>query len=122
MESYTPNPYRVVEGQTATLICTMTTANPNTSFIWKWIKNDSPTTVLHNGSNYTIPNIQRGSSGLYSCIASNSVGTSDPVTVNLDVQCMHRHVLFMFEFSFKFRNCLFFLDFLFTYSPTFNRN
>ena len=54
--------------------------------------------MLHNGPNYTIPNIQRGSSGSYSCTASNSVGTSDPATVNLDVQCMHCHVLFMFKF------------------------
>nr|XP_022313604.1 B-cell receptor CD22-like [Crassostrea virginica] len=86
VEYNTPNPYKVIEGQTATLICTMTTANPNSSTTWKWIKTDSPTTVLHNGPNYTIFNIQRGSSGSYSCTASNSVGTSDPATVNLDVQ------------------------------------
>ncbi|XP_078332852.1 hemicentin-1-like isoform X2 [Crassostrea virginica] len=86
VEYNTPNPYRVIEGQTATLICSMTTANPNSSTAWKWIKTNSPTTVLHNGPKYTIPNIQRGSSGSYSCTASNSVGTSDPATVNLDVQ------------------------------------
>ncbi|XP_078334163.1 neural cell adhesion molecule 1-like isoform X2 [Crassostrea virginica] len=81
-----PNPNRVLEGQTATLVCTVIDANTNTSIKWTWIKANSPNTVLHNGPNYTIPNIQRERSGSYSCIASNAVGTSEPATIQVDVQ------------------------------------
>ena len=107
MESNTPNPYRVIEGQTATLICTITTANPNTIITWRWIKTDRQATVLHNGPTYTILSIQRGSSGSYSCTASNSVGTSDAATILLDVQCMHFYIQHMCEFSFKVCNYFF---------------
>ena len=99
VESNTTNPYRVIEGNTVILMCTMTTANPNTSITWKWIRTDSPATALHNGPKYTIPNIQRGGSGSYSCTASNSVGTSDAATILLDVQCMHCHVKYIRKFS-----------------------
>lgn len=93
------SPYIVIEGQTAKLICKMTTANPNTSITWKWIKTDSPATVLHNGPSYIIPNIQRGRSGSYNCTAINSVGTSKAVTIILDVQCMN---LFLFSTCVNF--------------------
>ena len=81
------NPYKVIEGHTATLVCILTAANPNTGIRWKWIKTDSPNTPLHNGPNYTISNIQRDKRGSYSCTATNSVGTSEAVTVDIDVQC-----------------------------------
>nr|XP_022286587.1 hemicentin-1-like isoform X2 [Crassostrea virginica] len=77
--------YRVREGQTATLDCEVNDANPNTSIIWRWIKMDSSNTVLHNGPNYTISNIQRGRSGSYNCTASNTVGTSEAATITVDV-------------------------------------
>ena len=81
------NPYKVIEEHKATLVCILTAANPNTGFTWKWIKTDSPNTPLHNGPNYTIPNIQREKRGSYSCTATNSVGTSEAVTIDVDVQC-----------------------------------
>ena len=87
VRSSPPSPYRVKEGQTATLTCTVTAANPYTGITWKWFKTDSPNNVLHNGPSYILPNIQRGTSGSYSCTASNSVGTSEAVTVNVNVQC-----------------------------------
>ncbi|XP_078334109.1 neural cell adhesion molecule 1-A-like isoform X2 [Crassostrea virginica] len=80
------SPYRVREGQTATLVCTVTDANPNISITWKWIKLDSPHMVLHNGSHFTIPNIKRGRAGPYSCAASNSVGASEAAIIFVDVQ------------------------------------
>ena len=83
----TQSPYRVTEGQTATLSCAVTDANPNTGITWRWIKTDSPNTVLDTGANYTIPNIQRGRSGNYSCTASNTAGASKAVTIDIDVQC-----------------------------------
>nr|XP_022289615.1 B-cell receptor CD22-like isoform X2 [Crassostrea virginica] len=86
VRSTPPSQFRVREGQTATLECTVTAANPNTGNTWRWFNTDSPNNVLHNGSSYTIPNIQRGKSGLYSCTASNTVGTSEAAIVNLNVQ------------------------------------
>ena len=83
-----PSPYRVKEGESAALICTLTAANPNTSISWAWIKTDSPNTALHNRPNYIIHNIQRGRSGSYNCTASNAVGTSEPITIMIDVLCM----------------------------------
>ena len=87
VRSLTPSPYRIIEGETSTLECTVTDANPSTNITWKWIKIASPNMVLYNGPNYTIPNIQRGRSGSYSCTASNSVGTSEAVKVIIDVLC-----------------------------------
>ena len=83
----TQSPYKVREGQTATLNCEVTDANPNTGITWRWINTDSPNTVLDTGANYTIPNIQRGRSGKYSCTASNTAGSSVAVTIDIDVQC-----------------------------------
>nr|XP_022290573.1 neural cell adhesion molecule 1-like [Crassostrea virginica] len=80
-----PSPYRVKEGESAALICTLTAANPNTSISWAWIKTDSPNTALHTGPNYIIHNIQRGRSGSYNCTATNTVGTSEPITIKIDV-------------------------------------
>nr|XP_022287398.1 basement membrane-specific heparan sulfate proteoglycan core protein-like isoform X2 [Crassostrea virginica] len=85
VRSLTPSPYKIIEGETSTLECTVTDANPSTNITWKWIKIASPNMVLYNGPNYTIPNIQRGRSGSYSCTASNSVGTSEAVKVIIDV-------------------------------------
>lgn len=85
--SLTPNPYRVLEEQTATLSCVVLDANPNTSIAWRWFRAESPHNVLYNGSTYTIPSIQRTMSGSYSCIASNSVGKSEAVSILVDVLC-----------------------------------
>ena len=79
--------YRVREGETATLSCTVTDANPNTGITWRWFRIDSPNNVLHNGPSYILPNIQRGRSGSHSCTASNTIGTSEAATVNVNVQC-----------------------------------
>jgi hypothetical protein len=85
----TSSPYQVVEGQTATMTCSVGAANPNTDITWRWVKTDSPSNVLHTGPTYTISNIQRAASGTYSCTASNSIGISTPVTVLVDVQCKY---------------------------------
>ena len=89
VRSNTTNPYKVIEEHTATFVCILTAANPNTGIMWKWIKTDSPNTALYSGpsSNYTISNVQRDKRGSYSCTATNSVGTSEAVTIDVDVQC-----------------------------------
>lgn len=81
------SPYKVREGETVTLVCTVTDANPNTGITWKWIKTNNPNNVLHNGPNYTVSNIKKGSSGSYSCTANNIVGASEVATVYVDVLC-----------------------------------
>ena len=93
MISNTSSLYRVIEGETATLICTMTDANPQTDITWRWFKANSPNIVLHNGSTYLIPGMQRGNSGTYNCTASNVVGMSEAATVNVNVQCKNFHIL-----------------------------
>lgn len=85
--SATSSPYRVSEGESAILECRVTAANPNTNIIWRWIKTDSPSNVLYNGSVYNVHDIQRERSGLYSCTAANSVGTSQAASIEVDVQC-----------------------------------
>ena len=88
MRTSSPIPYRVREGETAALMCTVSDANPTIGITWRWFKTDSPNTDLHNGPNYTIPNIQRGRSGSYSCTATNAIGSSEAATIGDDVQCM----------------------------------
>ena len=90
-----PSPYRIQEERTATLICTVTDANPNTSITWRWNKQDNLNVDLHDGPAYTIPNIQRKRSGTYVCTASNTVGTSEGESVVVDVQCMYYHDFFI---------------------------
>lgn len=88
MSSSLSNPYRVIEGETATLICTVTDANPNTNITWRWVKINSTNDVLHTGRNFTIPNIKRDRSGSYRCRATNKVGTSEGAVIDIDVLCM----------------------------------
>lgn len=88
--SVTPSsPYQIREGDTAVISCVVTDANPNTGITWSWRKTGDPA-VSHTGQNYTIPNIQRGQRGTYQCTATNSIGTSLPATVQVDVQCKYR--------------------------------
>lgn len=75
--SLTTSPYAVLEGETATLECTVAAAN----------QTDSRSKVLYDGPTFTIPNIKRNRSGSYSCSASNVVGTSEAVIIYIDVQC-----------------------------------
>lgn len=89
LTSNSPNPYKVIEGQTATLECRVTAANPVFNITWRWYKTDNPSKVLHNEPTLSIQHIQRTRSGLYHCTASNSVGTSLPVNILLDVQCKY---------------------------------
>jgi hypothetical protein len=88
----TASPYQVEEKRTATMVCSVSDANPNTDITWRWVKTDSPSNVLHSETTYTIYNIQRAASGTYSCTASNSIGTSIPVTVEVDVQCKYLYL------------------------------
>lgn len=93
MTTHTSNPYRVIEGKSAKLECTLTAANPNTSITWIWFKTGHPKDTLYNGQNYTIPNIQKNETGSYSCTANNSAGLSEPTSIAVDVQCEYFEIL-----------------------------
>lgn len=99
MASNTQSPYVVIEGQTAMLTCVVTDANPLTNVTYRWFNAEHPSKVLHNHPNYTIPYTMRNMSGFYNCIANNSVGKSNPVTVNLDIQCKYR-LIFTLSYCF----------------------
>lgn len=89
--THMPSLFRLIEGETATLQCSVIAANPNT-IIWRWFKTDSPSNVLNNGPIYRVHDIQRIMSGLYNCTASNSVGTAVAVTIAVDVLCESLHL------------------------------
>lgn len=98
----TQSPYRVSEGKPATLQCALTAANPNTSITWNWLKNDR-SEVLNSMANYTISSIQRAMSGSYNCTATNSVGTSAAISIEVDVQCKYTFIHAMIlKSQFKF--------------------
>lgn len=82
------HPYRVIEGQNATLVCSLEAANPNTSITWKWYSGDKEFPVLENGPTFLMAEIHRVKSGNYSCTATNKIGTSEATLTTLDVQCM----------------------------------
>lgn len=86
MITRTPSLFRLIEGETATLECSVNAANPNT-IKWRWFKTDSPSNVLYYGPIYHVHDIHRNMSGLYYCTASNSVGTAEAVTIAVDVLC-----------------------------------
>lgn len=84
--SDTTSPYTVTEGNTATLQCSVDAANPKTNYIWKWFNTASPSKILHNGPTFSMFNIKRDKSGSYNCTAENSVGISNAITIEVDVQ------------------------------------
>lgn len=85
----TANPYKVLEGTTAKLVCSVIDANPITGIKWEWFNAEvlPQHNVLSNRPNYTIPKIQRKSSGSYNCTASNIAGTSVAAKIYVDVEC-----------------------------------
>lgn len=84
VKSNVSRPYYVLEGQTATLKCTVIAANPNTSLQWIWYKTNSSSILEEN--TYIIYEITRKESGSYGCAANNSVGTSETAEIVVDVQ------------------------------------
>lgn len=83
----TPSPLKVQEGFESTMECKLHAANPKTNITWIWFKTDTPGYVLNYGPIYIISNIQRNRTGIYSCTANNSVGTSVADTIYVDVLC-----------------------------------
>lgn len=98
--SITRSPHKVLEGQEAALKCNVTDANPNSIIEWTWYRNDRINNTLSNGQTYTISEIQKGNSGAYTCLARNLAGTSDPISITVDVQCKYYNMsLFIMQLS-----------------------
>ena len=77
-------PIVVIESNDATLYCNAT-GNPVPSI--KWIRRSrGDDTIVSNKSALVFPAIYRNESGLYQCIANNSVG-NDSKNCTVDVQC-----------------------------------
>lgn len=85
----TPSPYRVHEGETATLECRVTDANPNTSITWKWFHEKRRDVILSTKNMFEIPDIRRNKSGSYKCTAKNTEGWSPEAAVDVDIQCKY---------------------------------
>lgn len=101
MNASPQSPYTVTEGRTAVMTCTVTTANPSSEITWTWEKTGIPDVILHRNHVYTITNIQRQQAGTYICTATNSVGTSTPALVDVQVQCKHVRQCLMNAEMFK---------------------
>lgn len=106
VRSSPPSPYRVREGGTATLVCTVIDANPSTNITWRWFKRDSGSFFLlvHNGPIYVITNISREISKRYrySCLVSNTVGTSYAADIVIDVQCKYYYIKILVHHNKRF--------------------
>lgn len=102
------SPYRVIEGETTSLECIVSAANPNTSISWIWLNANG--NILHTGQTYIMRMIQRNQSGSYNCSAKNSVGMSVGVTIFVDVQCKYnccKNRDLLFNRSFNMLVCKF---------------
>ncbi|XP_056011996.1 hemicentin-1-like [Ostrea edulis] len=75
----------MTEHRDAVMICSVIDANPITGITWTW-KKTSNSVILSHEATYTILRISRDQAGDYSCTATNTIGISTPVTVQVDVQ------------------------------------
>ena len=75
------NPYVVEEGDTKTLSCSVTDANPSV-ISYTWSGKGTGTTA-----NISLPNIQTSDGGSYTCVANNGITGAAPVSKDVQVQC-----------------------------------
>lgn len=79
----------IVEGRALLVTCQAVSGNPNSTTFY-WTKVDNPG-FRHNGSTLHIPNIQRTSSGTYTCSAENNYSNkengSDSQSMDVNVLC-----------------------------------
>lgn len=79
----TYNPYILYEGQQNIAVSCVIDANPSTNLTYNW---NHPGGSVR-GEFLTITTVMTGHSGLYSCNATNSVGTSKVTTKQIEIQC-----------------------------------
>ncbi|XP_063448059.1 cell adhesion molecule 3-like [Mytilus trossulus] len=78
------NPYILYERQQNIVFSCVIDANPSSNITYNW---NYPNGSI-NGKFLTIPTVKRGKSGLYSCYATNSIGTSEITTKQLEIQLL----------------------------------
>ena len=76
------NPYIVEVGDTKTLSCSVTDANPSVSS-YTWSDKGTGSTA-----SISLSNIQTSHGGTYTCVANNGItGAAAPVSKTVQVQC-----------------------------------
>ena len=93
---------RIALGQSVTLTCDVTKANP-TVFTYQWTFEDTGTTLSETSETLTLSNIMASQFGTYRCDVTNDAGTgSDTITIEergkfnpitLSVLLMHMYSL-----------------------------
>ena len=72
---------RIALGQSVTLTCNVTKANPMV-FTYEWTFEDTGTTLSETSETLTLSNIMASQFGTYTCDVTNDAGTgSDTVTI-----------------------------------------
>eukprot|EP00105_Crassostrea_gigas_P046236 XP_019930384.1 PREDICTED: mucin-5AC isoform X3 [Crassostrea gigas] len=77
-----PNILTRVDAASVTLECLVKDANPNTDLAFSWTKDSIQ---ISSSQTYTIMDVQLSDKGTYSCICSNTAGTSKPAFVTVEV-------------------------------------
>ena len=73
----------VIEGVSSVLQCNVTAANPSATVSWK---SPSNAVIPHTNGRAQLSSIHRNKNGLYTCLASNGVGSATKKT-SLTVNC-----------------------------------
>ena len=72
---------RIALGQSVTLTCNVTKANP-TAFTYEWTFEDTDTTLSETSETLTLSDIMASQFGTYTCDVTNAAGTgSDTITI-----------------------------------------
>lgn len=84
--SLNPSTKNIRVGDTATLICTINSSNPDVT-AYRWFKD---AVAVGNEPVKTIQSVARGDYGLYHCEAENSIGIGVAEAVTLNVFCEYQ--------------------------------
>ena len=81
----TSSPEPLVEDTDSVILTCTADANPPPTYLW--VRKAGAGGEVGRGPVLTISPVDRGDIDTYSCIASNSIGSSAPRAVNVDVHC-----------------------------------
>ena len=79
-----PSTMTVTEGETVTLFCNVTAANPAANITWL---NHANLPIPNTNGRTQLSSINRNQNGVYTCQASNGVGVAAFATTALTVHC-----------------------------------
>lgn len=72
------------------LECSVYDSNPTTGLMYRWTKDGSQ---INTNQTFIMRTVRKSDQGSYQCIASNSVGTSVPATVTVEVLCRYLYII-----------------------------